>query len=272
MTKSVARVNYLGGAGLVQSISQAPWDFLYQTSTVKDSKWNMGDRVVLPDGRVFRYGKAITAIADKNHGLKFWSKLADNGVDYVVPDQGQDVGDATVHITAAGITLDELRGGYIIIHTHTAHNDQFRGILGNSETDADGDITIYVDAPWTVAIETAFGVEVHANPYSSLQVTSTDNGIAGDHYSSVGGMPNVLTAAANQHLWLQTWGPCWVNPKPAPVAGQEGRRGAWFDYEGSIVPANADVVATSLQYAGFFMDREVVGGTGSPLFMLQIAC
>jgi len=259
-------------AGSVSVSDAAEWNYLYESSTVRNSKFNIGDKVALPDDRVFRYGKAITAIADKNHALKFWSRMADNGVDYVtgVNVQAEVTGSDTLYITAAGKTLDELRGGYVIIHTHGLHNDQFRGILGSTETDADGKITIYLDAPLSIALLTTYGVEVHANPYSSLQVTSADNGIAGDRYSSVAGMASVLTTAVNHYLWVQTWGPCWVNPKGL-VAAQTDRRGVWFDYEGSIIVANADVATESLQYAGYLMDREVVGGTGSPLVYLQIS-
>lgn len=267
MAKGKARSIQLGEAGHVQPSDITDWDFLYETSTVQSPRFEVGDRVVLPDGRAFRYGKSATAIVDKNHGLRFWAQL-DDGITYVVPDQGQAVGDKTLHTTAAGITLDELRGGYVIVHSHTAHNDQFRGILGNTATDADGDVTIYLDAPLTIAVTVAMGIEVVPNPYSLLRVRSADQGEAGDHYSSVAGMPNVLTAAVNQYLWLQTWGPCWVNPKAFVVA--TGRRGVWFDYEGSIVFANADVVTKSLQYAGFLIEREDAGATGAPMVNLQI--
>ena len=97
---------------------------------------------------------------------------------------------------------------------------------------------------------------------------SVDNAAAGDHYSSVAGMPNVLTTAVNQYLWIQTWGPCWVNPKGFVVA--TGRRGVWFDDEGSIVYANANVVTKTLQYAGFLLERDDAGDTGAPMVNLQI--
>ena len=267
MSQGKAKVVHMGNVKGVAHSAVPEWDFLYTTSIVRDSRFYPGDRVLLPDGRVFRYGKAVTAIADKNHGLRFWAQL-DDGVTYVVPDQGQALGDRTIHLTASGRIVDDLRGGYLIVHSHGAHNDQFRGILGNTATDSDGDITVYLDAPLTIALTVAMGIEVLPNPYGDLRVRSADNGVAGDHYSSVAGMPNVLTAAVNQYLWLQTWGPCWVNPKGFSV--QTGRRGVWFDYEGSIVYANANVVSYSLQYAGFLLEREDAGGTGAPMVNLQI--
>lgn len=267
MSKGKVKAYYEHSAGSVTPSDTLSYNYLYETSTVRNPKYNIGDRVVLPDGRVFRYGFATTAIADKNHALKFWNQL-DDGVTYVVPDSGQAVGDSSVHLTAAGITLDELRGGYIIVHSHAAHNDQFRGILGNTATDADGDITIFLDAPLTIAVTVAHGIEVIPNPYNNLRVTSADNGVAGDHYSSVAGMPNVLTTAADQYLWVQTWGPCWVNPKAFVPA--TGRRSVWFDDEGSIVFANANVVTKTLQLAGFLLERDDAGATGAPMVNLQI--
>jgi hypothetical protein len=269
MAKGKARTKLLDhSAGLVEGSSGgSSWGFLYETATVKHPDYNVGDRVVLPDGRAFRYAKAGNIISSTNFGLKFWNQI-DDGVTYVVPDQGQAVGDVSIHITAAGITLDELRGGYVTVHTHAASNDQFRGILGNTATDADGDITIYLDAPLTIVVTVAMGVEVHQNPYSDVRVRQAAHGGGGDRYSSVAGMANSETAVANQYLWLQTWGPCWVNPQT--YAAGTDRRAMWFDYEGSIVETNANVVTKSLQYAGFIIDRCDAGGTGQPLLMLQI--
>lgn len=269
MSKGKARTKLLAhSAGLVEgNFRGSSWAFLYETSTVKHPDYNVGDRVVLPDGRVFRYGKATTAIADKNHAVKFWNQL-DEGVTYIAPDQGEDIGATSVHTTVAGITEDELRGGFIIVHTHAAHNDQFRGVVGNTATDSDGDITIYLDAPLTIAVTVAMGIEVIPNLYNNLRVMSVDNGAAGNHYSSVAGMPNVLTTAVNQYLWIQTWGPCWVNPKAFVPA--TGRRSVWFDDEGSIVFANANVVTKTLQHAGFLLERDDAGDTGAPMVNLQI--
>ncbi len=180
------------------------------------------------------------------------------------------IGSSTLYITdAVGHTLDELRGGYVIVHTHGLKNDQFRGIIGNTASTAGGKVTIYLEAPLSIAILATYGVEVHASPYSDLRVTVAP-AMAGDEYSSVAGMASVLTTAADYHLWIQTWGPCWVNPKGI-AAAQTKRRGLWFDEEGSVVVPNADVVTETLQYAGFIMDREVVGKECSPLVYLQIS-
>jgi len=275
MGKGLTAVKYFGSAGHVLMSDVPNWEFLYQSSIVKHAEYNAGDRVVLPDGRAFRYGRSSNIVPTTSFGLKFWSKMGDNGVDYVTGADidAEDTGSETLHITAADITLDELRGGYVIVHTHTTdHNDQFRGIIGNTATDADGDITIYLDAPLERAILTTYGVEVHANPYSNLasRAAVSRGGVGGDHYSSVAGVPMVITAAANQYLWLQTWGPCWLNPQGS-WAVATGRRALWFDYEGGVHFVNTNVATKSLQLAGFVMDRGDGADRAKPLVYLQIS-
>ena len=274
MAQGKARTKLLDhAAGLVEgSSSGRSWDFLYETSTVKQPDYYPGDRVVLPDGRAFRYAKATNIVTSHYQGVKFWAELGD-GVGYVLPQQAQAVGDNTLKIAAAGKTLDELRGGYVIVHTHTAYDDQFRGILGNTVTDSSGNIVLTLDASFTVAITTAFGVETYPNPYDSVRSRGA-GGPGGDRYSSVAGMPAVLTTVADQYLWLQTWGPCWVNPQG--ILGYTvtaDRRGLLFDFEGSITGQDVQTATTSkMQYAGFIINRESSGnGTGPPLMMLQIS-
>lgn len=273
-SRGKARVNYLGGAGLVQSETAVGIAFLYRTSTIKDTKWNLGDRVVLPDGRVFRYAKAGNIIANIQQGVKCYNQKTD-GVDYCALLQGQAIGDNSVKVDGGGAsdwTEDELRGGYIIIHTHTDLNHQFRGVIGNTPSDADGYITIYLDAPLTHTLTTSHSVEVHLNPYSDVRQLNNTTGKTGDHYTSVIGMPNVSTTVAAQYLWLQTAGPCWANPHGTlGYASTADERALVFDYEGSICPYT-DAVDTDaqMQHAGFQIERQA-SGAGSAFFMLQIS-
>ena len=237
----------------------------------------LGTRRVKIDGRAYKYVKATNIISSTNFGLKFWAELGD-GIGYTAPLQTQLVGDTTIKVDSgkgvAGVAKDELIGGYIIIHTHGESYDQFRGILGNTLADANGYITITLDEPLTIAIELTFGVEVYPNPYASVRVKQASHGGGGDRYSSVAGMADVKTTVANQYIWIQTWGPRWINPQ-----GDVGsvvtvdRRGLVFDYEGSITQVDVNTATTAkMQYAGFVINREsVANGTGPPLVMLQIS-
>ena len=247
----------------------------YEVSAIQN--YILGSRRTSPDGRVYRYAKATNIISSTNFGLKFWAELGD-GIGYTAPLQIQDIGDLSIKVDsgkgAAGIAKDELVGGYVIIHTHGESYDQFRGILSNTLADANGYVTITLDAPLTIAVELAFGVEVYPNPYASVQVRQAAHGGGGDRYSSVAGMADIKTIVENQYIWIQTWGPRWINPQ-----GDVGnvvtidRRGLVFDYEGSITQVDVNVATTAkMQYAGFIINREsVANGTGPPLVMLQIS-
>jgi len=236
-----------------------------------------GTRRVTPEGRVYKYGKATAEIGHMGSGLKFWSLLSD-GIGYKAPKKTQTTLESTIWLDsgkeAGVVTKDELVGGYIIIHTHTVSNDMVRRIIANTLADKDGYVTITVDRPWDYAISTDFGTETYPNPYMSLRqrIAVGSYPAAGDRLSSVAGMPTVRTAVADMFLWIQTWGPCWVTPEgDVKNIVAEDRRGCFFNYEGKIVKAYANVLTTDIQqYAGFIINREDTS-TGPPLYMLQIS-
>lgn len=275
MTKGIAKGNYPASEGLVRHSDTPNWDYLYSTSLTRDARWNIGDRVVLPDGRVFRYAKASNAIPTCKFGVKFWNTIA-NGIGTTLT-QGQAVGDKTILITGTA-TVDEYRGGYVMIHVGT--HQQFRGILGNDPTDGNGDVKIYLDAAVSVAVTTSHFTEVMQSPYSNVKLTAgPSGGQTGNDFTSVAGIPNVITASANQFVWLQTWGPIWINPHGSSLqdAGiAAGERKLVFDLEGSVtieddVAHGAGGNTDEHQIAGFIIDRNSAGTSGPPLVMLQIS-
>jgi hypothetical protein len=247
----------------------------YEASVIQN--YLLGSRRTSWDGRVYRYAKATNIISSTNFGLKFWAELGD-GIGYTAPLQIQKVGDTTIKVDSgkgtAGVAEDELIGGYVIIHTHGESYDQFRGIFGNTVADASGYVTITLDAPLTIDVAVTFGVEVYPNPYASVRVRQASHGGGGDRYSSVAGMADVKTTIADYYIWIQTWGPRWINPQGdiASVVTVD-RRGLVFDYEGSITQVDVNTATTAkMQYAGFVINREsVANGTGPPLVMLQIS-
>ena len=252
--------------------------FLYKTpSTTQDPDWAVGDRVALPDGRVFRYGKCTNICLNTMQGLKFYGQEGD-GIAYKVPTQTQDVGDTSITVDAGDegdVDLDELRGGYIIVHTHTDYVDFTRGIVGNTAADSSGYVTIYLDAPLSVAIKITYGTETCPNPYRFLSYRSAAvaGGPGGDAYSSVAGIPLNKTTAANQFVWIQTWGPCWINPQGALGYGVVAdRRDVVFTREGSVIAVDSQTATTSMmQRAGFLLTGDDASATGPPLIMLQIS-
>jgi hypothetical protein len=266
MAKGKAQVNYLHSEGMVGSVDGPDWGFIYETSLVKDAKWNIGDRVVLPDGREFRYSKSAAAcISGQGAEFTYAGYTA-----YTAIAVAQAVGDKEVTVAAAthaALTADELRGGYIVIYDGSTNNTQFRGIIGNDSAAADAAFKVYLDGPLTEAIVASTSAsEVFQNPYAALQ-TGTMN------YNPKAGIPAVKVTAANTYFWVQVRGMVWAAPQGGKLGTTEGGYcgGLWSDY-GNISDYNTSLGVTvasgrGSQHAGFAVlgDADNIG----PLFCLQ---
>jgi len=272
MSKGKTKTTYLHREGIVSLETQPDYSFLYESSTVKTPKYNLGDRVVLGDGRVFRYGLCGDTFTSMKHGLKNFNLLVTEKDAIAV---AAAIGAKYVDITFADtdgvgndgvIAVDSLRGGYISFYRGT--DRQQRGIIGNTAR-ANGDTgntRVYLDAALRVAINEDDDVEVMATPYSDLRISG-----GGGEWTSVMGMPNVM-ATVGQYFWLQTWGPIRITPAAAElgVAGYE--RSFFFDANGSLVSAQtAESTTRSYQLAGFLLERtDGAAGSAAPFINLQI--
>jgi len=261
MARGIAKVKYERQSGNVSVVDQPNWEFIYTTSTVKDPDWNIGDRVVLPDGREFRYAKSAGVCAS-GQSVDF---VHTGAIPYTLFSAAAAIGDTSVSFVASthtALAKDELKGGFFISWP-AADYDQFRGIIGNDASATDAAITIYLDGPLTVALTAAMAGEAYQNPYSSVQESS--NLTLGK-----GGVPAVYVSAASMYFWLQTKGPVFIAPQSTMTASKEAV-GANFRHDGSL-----EAVATALavtvaindttQYAGYRMIGSYTGN--GPLFML----
>ncbi len=169
---------------------------LHEVSSTKIHK--MGERLVLEDGRAFRYGSFIAALGD--------GKLVTSGV---APEPatvdltaGYAIGLSTIHIDAVGAShaANALAGGYF---SDDAGN--FYPISGNTAVDSNEcDITL-------------------AEPLRTALTDDDDIFVAPSYYHNAGacgatdfaiGMPAVeitsthITDHTTVYGWIQTWGPC----------------------------------------------------------------
>lgn len=243
---------------------------IWETNLV--AQYTPGTRLVLGDGRVFKYAKATGIITRSDFGVKFWA-LSSEGVEGNVR-YARAVGDTSIILnTSNTFTKDQLRGGYVMIHIGT--HFQNRGISGNEVTSG-GYTTIYLSEPLTVAVDAAQYTEVYPNPYDSVrEAYLIAIGVAG--FASVAGVPFVITTVANTYLWIQTWGPIWVNPYGDVGSDPANHnREVVFDFEGHIAYKfaargySADTT-DQLQHAGFIINRQTDAISGPPLIMLQIS-
>ncbi|MBE3119234.1 MAG: hypothetical protein IMZ50_10835 [Candidatus Atribacteria bacterium] len=273
MSKGIAKVTNLGSAGMVMHDDTPDWKFLYEAGTVLPAQYNVGDRVRLPDGRVFHLSKAS--------GTLDTSKLAwtvtGQHITYALCQAAAAIGATEIKVTVAvtdgvagtGIlTEDELRGGQICIGL--GGTNQNRGILGNSAVAVGGGtVTIYLDAPLTVAVTTATYVEVMANQY--LGVNTGNNG----GYRAAVGLP-VVAATVGQYTWLQTWGPCWVSPQ-SDLGNTIHNNSVTARHDGSVdSEMNAAAVGgTAYNYqqqrVGYVLSRARGNTQGAPFIFLMIA-
>lgn len=271
MSKLTPRVNYLGDAGLVQSVDKGAWDFLYRASTVKDPKWNIGDRCVLPDGRAFRYGKAGADLEQMKRGVKNNDLLVTEKDAIAV---AAVAGAIYVDITFADtdgvanngvIDKDGLAGGYISFYRGDVR--QQRGIVGNTaRANLDtGNTRVYLDAALVTAVNEDDNVEVMRSPYSDLRHVNDPN-------LSVMGMPCAL-ATNGQYFWMQTWGICRITPSQAELGTTLAERQFVFDNAGSVWghKASIDDADNSYQHAGFLVEKvDGVAGSAAPFINLMI--
>ncbi len=252
MTKGKARTDYIGGAGSVLKQNSPTWGFIYETSTIQSERHNIGDRVVLPDGREFRYAKSASVL-NTSEACHFTGA---GKVAYTSATESVAVGKFEVTVPAAthdALAEDELRGGFVIIFGSVSDGADmmFRGILGNPASIEDAALTLTLDGPLDVAIDTSSAYEVYENPWAALEHTT------GSPSSGKAGPPAVYVSAASMYFWCQTKGPVFQNPQSTVIAN-EGLGVNWRG-DGSL-----DAVATALggltipdvsttQYAGFRM-------------------
>ncbi len=276
MSKGKAIVDMIRGPGLVGHETAGEMDFLYAASIIKDPKWDIGDRVVTPDGRVFRYAKASGTL---NTDL-LAQHVTGQHIGYNVLASAALEGDTSVTLTvvattegvdgAGVIAEDELRGGNIIIFTGN-ENSQNRGIIGNSALAADGtSITIYLDGALNADVAAGIAAECIASPYLSVKASTVGDGDRG--FVGLAMAP----ATDLQYCWLQTWGICWVAPdndnSSVDVGNTVNNLQVVARYNGSVqVHDYNDSENAMAQHVGFVLSRGAGHAQGAPFIMLQIS-
>ncbi|MCX7429362.1 MAG: hypothetical protein NTW96_27530 [Planctomycetia bacterium] len=262
MDRGIAKVDYVQTKGAV--VSNSPnWSFIYSKSTLKDAQFALGDRIVLPDGREFRYAKSSAACLS-GQGCEFTGTGYVAITAFTVPAAVAAILVSVPAATHAALTADALRGGYAVIYDGTTNNVQFRGIIGNTAADANAAFTLFLDGPLTEAVTTSSKIEVFENPFGAVR-TGTSVELA------KAGVPAVKITAADTYFWVQVKGPCWIAPQALLTGKQIG--GCWR-HDGSmdtasagIDAANAQAANVASQYAGYRILGDYVGN--GPLFNLQ---
>lgn len=270
MARGLPRRVYVGQSGLESVYGQYTPNIMtkiYSTSLTKDDEFDVGDSIVLPDGREFIYSKSDGTAAMYNaHGCEF---TYTGYTAYTAFGVSAAVGDTEVTVPAAthaALTQDELKGGYIIIFDGASdYYTATRGIIGNDAASANAAFVVYLDGPLTYAVTAATSAcETYQNPYAALRTGQ-------DRDKPKAGVPATYVAADTYYFWVQKAGIVWAAPQ-ANLGNTGGKISGWWHDVGNISDCATSLgvtipAAKSSQYAGYVVEGSISGN--GPLFMLK---
>jgi hypothetical protein len=279
----VNRVSYVGQGGEVyRNDGVGGYDFLYAASTTKDPQWTIGDRVVLPDGRAFRYAYAsgtcnpeVGAYKAKKSNTnavapaQATAASANDGTGFaagVVGSRSVSVTiDTVIGVLATGVlSANELAGGYVVIGNGSAQHPQMRRIISHPALATTGGILcLRLDAPLVTAVTVGTtNIELMENPFYCVKA---DN--AGGEYVTYLGVPaRVLTTG--QYGWIQTKGIAWITSNSNTCDSVGDRTIAWVG-NGSVVSSNDITVENGMSLAGVAMDMSGSSASNAPFVNLN---
>ena len=269
-----SRTEFLGGIGLANSINAPSWESIYRVSSVKDSKWNIGDLAVTPDGRKFRYclstGRCDTFIANIFVN-SIGTGAGDVGIDWSALAATSEVGDMSVTMTLPStrdIAKDSLRGGLISLNISSGQNNdtqQMRLITGNTAGVASGTCVIYLDSPLVTILSSgvAYGYCM-PSPYSAVQAAQL--GLNTGRVGMVGYAAAAVSTSGLYH-WEQTAGQISVSSAGSEVGQTQYHRDLYFKQDGNVVHRTAGA-GDLYQRAGYIMDNNG-DNNGATVIMLQ---
>jgi len=242
-------------------------------------KLRLGTRLVRGD-RVFKYAKAggtlvvHRAVAPYDYGVLGWTAVP------TATPAGSTTVYATIGVSGGvdgtGVVAHELQGAWVTIfrlNAGTANTDYTFQILDNDAVGAGGGtITLTIDSELPYACTTDAYTEINGNIYNDVRMVT-----AGQRMFV--GQPMIDANTTYPYLWLQTWGPTWLNPEDGDGSNTIGnganQNQLVFEQNGSVVLHGVeDATTTMRQHAGCVISRAAGGAEtqGTPLIFLQISC
>ena len=234
------------------------------TSTSEDLGLLVGTRMVLPDGRVYRYAFTNGA-AGAGTGVQSSIAIANHDTDLAV-SAAASVGDKSVSITFGtspntDVTEDQYAGGYLLVNDVDGEGHVYKiRTHAAADVSASPAVSIHLFDGDTIkeALSTSSEVGLVANPY--LHVIPTPGGA--QTARCVGYAATEL--ADNAYGWVQTWGEAAVLVDGTlvifrPVRVSDGTAGAVEEYssqtdaEEQEVGYATNVLAASTEYQFVFL-------------------
>ncbi len=259
--------------GLVEGAAVSPsWKFLYETSLIKHPDYDIDDRVVLPDGRVFRYGK----VGDAAITLPFSRLVFNRNVIAGIATTHAAEDTPTVAIVAGDFTfqfgdtvaraVNHYVGGFYVQHDVTGSNGVFcAGIV--KSTAGDGTfVELTLDAPFPGDVPITSQGTAMPSIYSNVGHGGTAT------FKTAVGMATV-NAAVSAYVWIQTWGLTWATPTAWGSTGPgcaADLRDVYVHTDGTIMPA-IDSSGVAKQRVGTIVMMGDGSAYGDGVIMLQLS-
>ena len=232
------------------------------TSTTADVGLVIGTRMILPDGRVFRYAFSNGA-AGAGTGVQSSAAVANHDSDLAV-SAAAAVGATSASITLGAtadtdVTADQYANGYLFVNDVDGEGHVYR-IRQHDAIGSGGTGTINLEGGDTIAeaLTTSSQVGLVANPY--MHVIPSPGGAQTGR--TVGFAP--AEVADNSYFWAQTWGESALLADGTlvifrPVRMSDGTAGAVEEYssqtdaEEQVVGFATNVIAASTEYQFCFL-------------------
>lgn len=220
---------------------------------------SVGTRMVLPDGRVFRYAFSNGA-AGAGTGVQSSAALANHDSDLAV-SAAAAAGANSVSVTLGGTaaTVNQYANGYLFVNDVDGEGHVYRirqhDAIGSGGT---GTINLMDGDAIDTALTTSSQVGLVVNPY--MHVIPSPGGAQTGR--TVGFAPAVV--ADNTYFWAQTWGEAAVLADGTlvifrPIRVSDGTAGAVEEYssqtdaEEQVVGFATNVLAASTEYQFAFL-------------------
>ena len=183
-------------------------------------KHQLGTRMILPDGRVFRY--AEIGAADIAGGAVVQAPAGVGAHDQDLTVAAVSAGSTTVTLSGTlTITKDQYKDGYMHINSGTGAGEVYRIKSNTAVSSSNTVLTLDEEDGLATALTAGAGnceVGLSYNPYSNVIISPTSvSNVA------VGVAPTLLTQ--DYYGWVQTWGPAAVLANAAGVLGEHVRVG-----------------------------------------------
>ena len=226
----------------------------------------VGTRMILPDGRVFRYAFSNGAVG-AGKGVQSSIALANQDTDLV--PAAAAVGDKSVTLTFGtspntDVTADQYANGYLLVNDVDGEGHVYRikgkGAHVAADVSASPAVEIFLQDGDTIAtaLTTSSEVGLVANPYQDVIITP-----AGAQTARCVGY-TACEVADNTYFWVQTWGEAAVFADGTlvifrPIRVSDGVAGAVENYasqtasEEQVVGFATNVLAATSEYQFAFL-------------------